>query len=182
MKSLLSLAIILLLGVNLPAWAAPYAVAGSGSLSGSLFNGLFTVSGTWTLQGLADYEAGSNITITGGLLNVSLISPVTSQSSHEWNSSASYLGGDLWSGTGEVINCQGGQGCLVGDRSGIWTLTERGNLHFDTSLFSSYVGEGDLLYTGTMVLTEVPLPAAAWLMASGLLGLSGWGRIHRRPG
>ncbi len=180
MKALATGVTLMLLCAVSSVQAAPYNLFGSGTVSGTLFNSLYTVNGTWTLQGVADFEANNGMDISNALLLLSLTEPTNSQSSHDWNSTASHVGGGLYEGTGGLSNCQGGLACLAGDRDGSLTLQDLGNLQFSAALHSDYLAEGVLDFTGTLALSEVPLPGAAWLFGGAILGLCGTRRLHSR--
>lgn len=97
--------------------------------------------------------------------------------------SLAFVGGTALSSsmTGNGVNqITGGEAILraTGASTGI---TVQGDLNFDTNTFVAYAvgGDGSLTQIAAGELSAVPVPAAAWLFGSALVGLTAVGRKRR---
>lgn len=169
---------ILGLVFSLPAAAASYSVAGSGAMVGSVDSAFENIGGTWELLGVADYTAGQDMTLVAADLFIETDRFAQFSLTYQWDSTAQATGGGEWSGTAGLTNCVGSVACIVGNRFGNLELTELGMLDFTLGLRATS-GPDYFQFDGTLSLTPVPLPAAAWLFGSACLALAGFGRRLR---
>ncbi len=139
--------------------------------SGELYTG--TLSGIFSATGVG-YEAGYYNTFTGGgveIFNSKMTPDGTWSNNFDWSTA----GFSSDPGTGEYNHYQ------------VYELTETWNpagtgLSFEKGTFivgyGDSTGDGDFddLIIAAKNTAPVPLPAAAWLFVSGLLGLIGYSR------
>lgn len=168
-----------------PAWAAGYTITGLGTLSGGTYSYANGINNNGQVVGYGDTASGynaflySNGTMTDlGTLSGGGISQATGINTNGWvvgygNTASSAQDAFLYSG-GHLLDLNS----LLSPGSG-WTLQDATGIN----------DLGQIVGTGTfngqnqaflMTPTPVPLPATAWLLGSGLLGLLGVARARRR--
>ena len=180
MKSVLNaLCLLALVCFTSSTFTATYQVSGNGNLGGS-FGGQAIV-GTWSVQGTAQYTHGSDLSINNANLELAGTAPINATVNYNWNSLALDLGGNDLGGSADLSNCQSGLGCVFGDTTLDLSLSHSGGLQWNLTALDNAGTEGDYLsLNGQLQLSQVPLPAAAWLFASAILALGINGRRSQR--
>jgi hypothetical protein len=159
-------------GANIP-WSLGFTAASlPASLNGSQMNAANVKFNTWVnlLNG--------HQTATGSGLTTS------TDATQLWNMNNASA---AWGGTNGGGTLPFSITGLLGDSLSYFQATANGRFAADASTFAQIAGTWSLASSGTLTWNEapigaVPVPAAAWLLGSGLMGLVGVGRRRATKG
>lgn len=195
-KTLLAVSVLAAAGAANAATIATFNVAVNGTISGAL-NGTLTGSGTATLDdtGVYNQHAVIHSVIGPGLSDVnldstSIYSGTLTGNSLAWTTGTTLINSCTPNGSLPLngVTCSGAQPGVtkpstVNQNPIVFGITSVGDVTTITGTSFDSVNNitqaTTFTLTATSVPAAVPVPAAAWLFGSGLLGLAGTARRRR---